>query len=264
MPVTDIVFWRNFSAIMVMMPWWVRAYEYAGTIKLSPYMLRSLCGITAMILWFYALHLLPLADAVVISFTAPIFVTLSAIIILKEVVKIHRWVAIAFGFIGVLVIVQPSNGNSLPWIGVVCDLLAAVVGAISVTLIKHLSGKHPPTLMLTIMTAFMSFFSLPLLWFGLNQPTDLQFFVIMTMGATAILGQYGMIRALTLMDSSEASPFDFLRLPFTAGFGYLFFSEKIGLSTIIGGTIIFLSNLYIIKRERQYKRDLLINQQIIQ
>lgn len=254
MPVTQVVFWRNFAALLAMLPWAAATWQYTKTIRVRIHAYRSLCGVVAMLLWFYTIAKLPMADAVVISFTTPMFATLAAVLFLGEVVRWHRWAAIGFGFVGVLIIINPQGPHLLPWLGVVSGLASAVLAAISITLIKHLSSQHPPVLMLSLIAAFMLMFSLPLLLLGLQTPSLYQIGLIALMGVTAQIGQYGVIRAFETMESSEASPLDFFRLPFAAAFGYIFFHEVVSPTTWIGATIIFLSNLYIIRREHKLKR----------
>jgi drug/metabolite transporter (DMT)-like permease len=254
MPVTQVVFWRNFAALLAMLPWAAPTWQYAKTIRVRIHAYRSLCGVVAMLLWFYTIAMLPMADAVVISFTTPMFATLAAVLFLGEVVRWHRWAAIGFGFIGVLIIINPQGPHLLPWLGVASGLASAVLAAISITLIKHLSLQHPPILMLSLIAAFMLMFSLPLLLLGLQTPSLYQIGLIALMGVTAQIGQYGVIRAFETMESSEASPLDFFRLPFAAAFGYIFFHEVVSPTTWIGAAIIFLSNLYIIRREHKLKR----------
>lgn len=254
MPVTQVVFWRNFAALLAMLPWAAPTWQYTKTIRVRIHAYRSLCGVMAMLLWFYTLAKLPMADAVVISFTTPMFATLAAVLFLGEVVRWHRWAAIGFGFVGVLIIINPQGPHLLPWLGVVSGLASAVLAAISITLIKHLSSQHPPVLMLSLISAFMVMFSLPLLLLGLQTPSLYQIGLIALMGVTAQIGQYGVIRAFETMESSEASPLDFFRLPFAAAFGYIFFDEVVSPTTWVGAAVIFLSNLYIIRREHKRKR----------
>jgi drug/metabolite transporter (DMT)-like permease len=254
LPVTQVVFWRNFAALIAMLPWASKTWSYTKTITVKIHAYRSLCGVAAMLLWFYTITLLPLADAVVISFTTPMFATLAAVVFLGEVVRWHRWAAIGFGFLGVVIIINPQGSHVMPWIGVLSGLASAVLGAISITLIKHLSGQHPPVLMLSLIASFMLIFSMPLLLLGLQAPSLLQMGLIALMGVTAQIGQYGVIRAFETMESSEASPLDFFRLPFAAGFGYIFFHETVSPSTWIGAAVIFMANFYIIRREHRLKR----------
>lgn len=254
MPVTQVVFWRNFAAIIAMLPWAAPTWNYVKTIRITIHAYRSLCGVVAMLLWFYTIALLPLADAVVISFTTPMFATLAAVFFLGEVVRWHRWAAIGFGFVGVVIMINPQNPHLLPWLGILSGLASAVLGAISITLIKHLSGQHPPVLMLSVIAAFMLILSMPLLLLGLQAPSLYQMGLIALMGVTAQIGQYGVIRAFETMESSEASPLDFFRLPFAAAFGYIFFHEVVSPTTWVGAGVIFLSNLYIIRREHKLKR----------
>ena len=111
-----IVFWRLLFSLLFMMPWVVRNGVGAlKTERINLFLFRAVVGIVAMLIWFYALGMMPLPQATALSFTGPIFTTIAAIIVLKERPGIYRISAILIGFIGVLIIIRPGVSD-LIWL----------------------------------------------------------------------------------------------------------------------------------------------------
>ena len=102
-------FWRNFFGLFFMLPWLFR--NGCGTLKTDRFWmftLRSAISFVAMVTGFWSLSLMPFAKAISMSFTAPLFATLLAAVVLKERVRLRRWTATVVGFLGVLVVLQPE------------------------------------------------------------------------------------------------------------------------------------------------------------
>src|SRR6478672_7684270 len=111
----ELVFYRSLFSLPVVL-FWVLKRENFQVLRPNnplPHAWRSALGLTSMGLTFQALILLPLAEATAINFTAPIFATILSFLILREQVGVHRWAAVAFGFIGVLIVARPG-GSSIP------------------------------------------------------------------------------------------------------------------------------------------------------
>jgi drug/metabolite transporter (DMT)-like permease len=105
----QVAFFRNFFSLMFMLPWLAKAgFGGLHTRKAWLYTTRSLTGLAAMLTWFYALSVMPLGEAVALSFTTPLFATIGAALFLGEVVRLRRWSATVVGFLGVLVIIRPD------------------------------------------------------------------------------------------------------------------------------------------------------------
>ena len=110
MHVFEIVFLRNLAGLAVLLPWLIKSGpSVLSTNRPGLFAIRSLFGFISMVSWFFAVTAIPLAEAVSLNFTAPIFGTLLAIIVLKEVVGIRRWAAVIIGFAGAMIILRPGT-----------------------------------------------------------------------------------------------------------------------------------------------------------
>jgi drug/metabolite transporter (DMT)-like permease len=105
----QVVFFRTAFGLLAMLPWLLRqGLGVMRTSHLRLHLLRALIAIFAMVGWFTSVSLLPLAEATALSFTAPIFTSVLAVLILGEAMRLRRWSATAIGFLGALLIVRPG------------------------------------------------------------------------------------------------------------------------------------------------------------
>src|SRR5690606_37707391 len=117
------------------------------TDKLRYYVLRCAIGMVAMLAGFWAIVNLPLATAISLSYSTPLFVTIGAVLVLGEIVRMRRWSAVVVGFLGVLVIVRPGTAAFTP--ALLVPLLAAACSAMVAISIKWLTrSEHPDTIVL--------------------------------------------------------------------------------------------------------------------
>ena len=139
----QIAFFRASFALIFMLPWAIhRGAASLRTAHLKIHIGRSIVSVFSMYCWFTAVIVLPLADAVALNFTAPLFVTIGAALILRELVGPRRWAATAVGFLGTIVVLRPgfaevSAYSALP-------ILAAVCIATNTLLVKRLSRHDAP------------------------------------------------------------------------------------------------------------------------
>ncbi len=244
----QIVFFRNLFGLAFMLPWVVRSR--AGSLRTDRfrlYLVRSLLGVAAMGMWFWALTVLPLAEAVSLSFTTPLFVTVGAALVLREEVKARRWSATVVGFIGALIILRPGiEPLSLPTMVVV---VSAMTMAASVLLIKTLSRTETPAAIVFYMGLFMTPLSLPPALAVWQWPSAEVWLLMALLGGFGTAGHLLFTGALRVTDASAVMPFDFIRLPFSALFGYWLFAQTADLWTWIGAGVIFAAGAYITHRE---------------
>jgi drug/metabolite transporter (DMT)-like permease len=200
-----------------------------------------------MILSFAAYHLMPLADAVAISFMAPLVLTALSVPILGERVGIHRWSAVIVGFGGVLVIVNPGAG--MLSLGVAVAIGAAVAQALSMVTIRQLNRTDRPLAIVFYYMLFSTLFTalpLPLLW---QAPSGTDWALAVLMGGTGCLGQYLMTRAFSLAPAAVVSPFNYVGLLWATVLGWIFWGDVLTLHVVIGAAIVIASGLYILYRE---------------
>ncbi len=244
----EIIFFRNLFGMAVMLPWLLR--HGLGTLRTGRiwlYALRALIGLGAMTAWFQAVASMNLADAVALSFTAPLFATVIAVFLLREVVRLRRWAAVGAGFLGAMVILRPGFAAVPPEAFYV--LFSAAMIGIAVSLVKILSRTEAAApivfymvLMLTPASAIPALF----VW---KTPAPEEFLWLLALGGVATLGHLCLVRAFACADATAVLPFDFVRLPIIAAIGYFAFGQKVDGWTALGATIIIASSVYIAHRE---------------
>ena len=151
----QIAFFRNLFALAFMLPWLGRV-GFAGlaTRRLKTHVGRAVLGLAAMVCWFYAVTLLPLAEAVSLNFTVPIFATAGAAIFLGETVRARRWTATAVGFLGVLVILRPGFTEMTAVMAL--PIAAAVFMAASTLFVKSLSETESASVVVFYMNLILT------------------------------------------------------------------------------------------------------------
>jgi drug/metabolite transporter (DMT)-like permease len=148
----EIAFFRNFFGLVAALPLLLRhGPGLLRTTQLPRYFVRCLVGVVSMFCGFWAIGHLPLAQAVSLSYSTPIFVTIAAVIFLHEQVRARRWTAVVLGFIGVLVIVRPGTGDFTA--GTLVAVTAALLSGIVSIQIKQLSRVEPADRIVLFTTA---------------------------------------------------------------------------------------------------------------
>ena len=244
----QLTFFRAFFAFLFMLPWAVRmGIASLRTQHLRLHVSRSLISWLSMYLWFTAVAVLPLADAVALNFTAPLFVTVGAAIVLHEVVGIRRWTATAIGFLGTLVILRPgfvelNLHNALP-------ILSAICVAATTMIIKTLSRYDAPGTIVLYMNLFLAPLALVPALFVWIWPSPQVWGLMISLGLLGAVSHVLLTRAYVHADASAVQPFDYTRLPFVALLGYLFFAEVPSGWIWLGGLMIAGAAIYTARRE---------------
>jgi drug/metabolite transporter (DMT)-like permease len=245
----EIAFFRNVFALLVILPWFVRyGLEPLRTTRFGLHILRTAFNIMAMLSFFYALTITPLAEVTALGFTAPIFATMLAVLILGEVVRLRRWSAIAVGFVGVLIIVRP--GLETIGLGQLLTLFSSLAWACALMTIKTLGRSEPSITIIAYMSLLMIPLSLVpalLVW---QTPDMWQLAWLALIGLLGGTGQFCMTEALRQADTAVVMPLDFCKLLWVTALAYLAFGEVPDRYTWLGGAVIFASTLYIAYRER--------------
>jgi drug/metabolite transporter (DMT)-like permease len=244
----EVVFLRNLLATLMLSPlllW--RGASLLRSSQLSLYGLRVLVSLLSMQAWFYALALIPIGEVTAISFLAPVFGTLGAILLLGERVRLRRWTAIMVGFLGAMVILRP--GMAPLGIGQLCAVFNAMSIGIVAVMIKQLTTVDDPDKIVFLTNLMLTPLSLApalLVW---TWPTLDALLPVLGLGLTAVLGHVALVRGYAATDASLAMTFEFSRLPFSVAIAYFAFGETIDRWTWVGAAIIFASAVYITRRE---------------
>jgi drug/metabolite transporter (DMT)-like permease len=252
-PVAQIIFFRGLISMFVLaiVAWRGEGLHLLTTRNWRAHAARSLAGALAMFCWFAALTMIPLAQMTAISFTIPLFLTVLAMVFLKERIHAYRWTALGIGFAGVIIIVAPDltagNGNML---GVGVSLLAAVLAAFALLFLRRMSGhEHALTITFYFFVTSTSLALLTLLFSGWPAPTRTQWMLILMTGLFGVFGQLFMSYTYRYAEASLVAPLDYVSMLIAIVVGYYFFSEIPNLSTWIGAPLVIASGGIILWRE---------------
>ena len=246
----EIAFFRNLFGFVFTLPLLVRhGWGLLHTNKLPLYLLRSAIGMVGMLAGFWAIVHLPLAQAVALSYSTPIFVTIGAAIWFREKVGLMRWSAVIVGLIGALIVLKPGSGV-LSWAAITAAGSSAL-WAVSLLMSKALAKYDS----VTTITFYQPLMILPVAFLATipvwTMPSLEVWLCLFGMGCAAAIGNYGYIKAIRIADVSISMPADYLRLLWMSSWGYWLFGEIPGLSTWVGAALIIAAAFFITIRERQ-------------
>ena len=250
----EIAFFRSFLGLFILAPLLIRQrFRPLRTNNMKLLFLRGAINAAAMLMFFHGLSITPLAEATALSFTAPLFATLLAMLFLGEVVQvIRRWIAILIGFAGTLVIIQP--GVTEIGLGPVLILTATILWSFALIIIKFLTRTESNVTITVYASVFLSPFTLIAAIFVWRWPTMEEAGWLCMIAFLGTIAQIAMNQSLKLADTSVVLPVDFSKLIW-AFIGFFFFGELPDLYTWIGGAMIFISTTYIAVRESRLKKQ---------
>ena len=261
----QITLFRLLVSLVLIAPFLIRAGRQAGGIHTSVpglQVLRGIVGTSAMMLGFYAIVNLPLAEAQAISFTRTLFLVPLAAFLLSEAVGVRRWVAVLIGFVGVLIILRPGSGLTFS-LGALAGLGHAFLVAVATILVSIVSRHdRPVTLMFYTGLVGTLFAAIPaiLVW---TNPTLEEYGMLFLMGIFAAAAHNCFIRAYAIGEASAIAPFDYIRLVLAGVAGYLVFDTIPDRYSWLGAGVIISSAFYIIRREAQIAKTRTIKTQTI-
>lgn len=250
----EIVFWRMAISMAILLPWYVwKGMHLLKTSRVGMHAMRAIVNFSGMLMWFFAISVVPLGKAVAIHFTLPLFLLVLAILFLGERVGLRRITATLIGFGGVMVVLRPDTSEiGLPELMI---LGSAALYAGTVVFLKFMVKTETPLALTFYTNAFIFLFSIPLAIWTWNGPAVDDIVPIIIIGVMGTFAPFLYTTALRLADASVIGPTDFLRLPLTAGFAFALFGEVPEIWVWIGGGIIFLSTWYITARENRLERE---------
>ena len=211
---------------------------------------RGVAAALSATLFIIGLNFVALADAVSVTFVAPLVVTMLAAMLLGERVGLHRWTATVIGFLGTLIVIRPGFAAFHP--GLLLPLMAAVLFAVRQVISRHIGSRDrtETTLAYTALTAFLMLSVVqPFIW----QPVgSLKLIMIITsMSLMAALGEFLVIRALEVGQAVFVSPLHYTIIIWASLYGYVIFGQFPDMWTWAGSFVIMASGLYIFHRERK-------------
>jgi len=244
-----IAWWRNFIYLLIAVPF---GLWREGARVCRPYhpwfnIARGLSAIAGTILFLTGLRYMPIPDATAIAFISPIFVMALSIFFLGEVVGIRRWLAALVGFVGVLVIVQP--GTSGFQTASVFTLAAAFIGAFSTILTRKAVRDSAEVMM--VWTSVIGFGVVTaIIWPDLGIPSWHEAVFGVAGGLAFALGQVCCVFAYRMAPASLLAPFSYIQMVSAMSVSFVIWGIIPGANTMIGASMIVLSGLYSLHRER--------------
>ena len=262
-PIGEVVFYRSAFAIVPIILIYAWRGELAATVRTERplgQLNRGALSVVGMFCNFGALARLPLVESNAISFTSPLFSVAFAALFLKERVRIYRWSAVIFGFIGVLVVLAPHlSGDELTIAMASATSVGGVIYAIAGSITN--AGTMIQTRLLTqseTTSSIVFYFSLIcaiaglVTWpFGWIAPTGREFLILACIGFLGGTGHIVLTESYRHAAASVVAPFDYTSMILALILGYVMFGETPTVMIIIGSAIIAAAGLFVIWRERQ-------------
>lgn len=208
--------------------------------------LRGLIGTIALICVFYAVTVLPLAEATLLQYLYPIFTTLLAFVFLKEGIQRSALVCIFLSLTGLLIMVQPAflfgtvagNHEPLPFLGVASALLGALGSGTAYVVVRRLSDSEDAS----VIIFYFPFMALPvsclLLWNDFILPTGISWLLLLLVGLFTQVAQYGLTKAMQTERAGKASAYSYVQVIFSAILGWIVFNEIPTIGTVFGAVFI--------------------------
>ena len=248
-PIAQMVFFRSAFSLLpaALLVWRAGGFSVLRTQRPLAHLLRAALWGGSLAAAFISYRLLTLADAVSLSFAAPLFLTALSWPLLHERVGRYRWSAVVVGFLGVLVMARPTGGGDP--VGILCGVLNALFGALGSIATRGLSRTERSPAVVFYMGVFMSLFALPALPFAWVTPGPIDLLALVSLGLVGGIGQYWTTQALFYAPAAAIAPFNYSALIWGLLLGFLFWHEVPDRATLVGATIVTLSGLYILHRE---------------
>jgi drug/metabolite transporter (DMT)-like permease len=252
LPAVQAAFIRYVFGTLLILPLFVRLlldsrFSMPQTGQLKLYIYRGLAHGIAVMLWFYAMARIPIAEVTAIGYMAPIFTTVGAAIFLHEVLHVRRILAVVISFLGAIIILRP--GIEAIELGSLAQLLAAPAFAASFLLAKKLTATRSSTEIVVMLSIFCTLVLLPGAWLQWRQPTPNELYLLLLTAVFATAGHFALTRAFACAPITVTQPVFFLQLVWASLLGYFAFGETPDPWVIVGGGVIIVSVTYISHRE---------------
>ncbi len=248
--VFEIAFFRNLFGVLIFLPVLFRTEANPlRTRKFGLLTLRAILNTVAMLAFFYALTLIPLTDVTALSFTTPLFASMLAIVILRETMSGRRWIGLAIGLLGALVILRP--GFQVIGLGSLMVLLSSGVWACALMCIKVLTRTESAltiALYAALMQVPVAFVASLFVWVW---PSWWQLGLLAIIGGLGGFAQLCLSQAFRDADTTLVLPVDFTKLIWAGLAGFLLFGEIPDIWTVLGAVVVFGAVFYMAGQDRR-------------
>jgi drug/metabolite transporter (DMT)-like permease len=255
-PVGEVLCLRSFASLIagaaMILP--VSGLSAFATHRPRDHLARGLSQAISQFCLLLAFSLMPLAGAVAINFSAPLFAALVSIIWLKEPAGFIRGGALVIGFVGVLIVTNPSS-NSLT-LGALFALTNAVMYGTVTVAVRGMTRTESANTLVMWQLAVLAFFHSFLLLFGWRSPSTIDAAMLFGTGFTNAIGQWFWTKALHLAPAPAVTPFYYLMLVWALMFGFFIWGDVPSASLLVGSAIVVTTGLFLFLREARLQRQL--------
>ena len=247
----ELIFWRQALTFLLIGGFLLFLGKIAilHTQRMAAHARRAVYGITGMVFVYGAIVLLPLAEATTLSFTTPMWAVILSMILFREKIGRYRAVAIALGFAGVLIVMQPGGEALNPW-GVVVGLIAAFMVALISIQIQDLNTTESPWAIVfwfTALTTPLAAIAMPFVSVAHDQTT---WMIILAMAVCGAIAQMLLTSSLRFGSAATIIIMDYTSLIWATMFGYLLFDRVPPATLAIGAPLVIASGLLVAWRQR--------------
>ena len=255
----ELIFWRQLITTILLAAGLALTGRFAllRTQRLPAHARRAASGLFGMIFTYGAVLLLPLAEATTLGFTAPVFAVLLAIVLLRERIGPYRWSAVAIGFAGVIVVMQPFSGlhEGVTLAGVAVGLVAPFMVALISFQIQDLNTTENPWSIVFWFAALTTPVAALALPFVIAAHDPLTWALILGMGLVGAAAQMLLTTSLRFGSAAVILLMDYTALLWASFYGYYIFDRAAPASLWLGAPLIIGAGLLIAWRERQLARS---------
>ena len=252
-PVIEAAFIRYLFGVLLVLPSLAilfRRLPKSGDLAIFAW--RGLAHGIGVMLWFYAMVHIPIAEVTAIGYATPIFITIGAAVFLGEHLKLRRVIAVLIGVLGAFIILRPGFQELV--LGQLAQLVAAPLFAISLIIAKKLTGRYSSSVIVGMLSLFCTLVLLPGALYQWQTPSWQDTVLLALTAVLATAGHYTMVQAFRYAPITVTQPIGILQLVWAALIGMAFFNEPIDPFVLLGGTIIVASATYIAHREAKLVR----------
>ena len=241
-------FIRYFFGVLIFVPALMRlAGNMPSPTLMKLFTMRGLVHGFAVMLWFYAMARIPIAEVTALGYTAPIFVTIGAAFFFREKLHFRRIAAVLVGFIGVMIILRPGFESISA--GQLAQLVAAPLFACSFLFAKRLTEEADPGVIVMMLSLICTIVLLPGALLNWSTPTLAEVLWLALTAVFATVGHYTMTRAIQSAPLTVTQPIGFLQLIWATALGVAVFGEPVDPFVILGGGIVVAAITFISHRE---------------
>lgn len=261
-PTGQVVFFRSFLALFPLLLW----LNYQGNVRASlktknilGHLIRGFSGTGGMFFNYLALVYISLADATALSYAAPLFTVIMAALLLKEQVRLYRWIAVIIGFSGILIMLagplrhSVSTATAAASFGVIFALLAALCTATSLVQIRFLNGIEHPGAIVFYFSLMTTVIGLATSLFGWCSPSPLQWALLIGCGLLGGVAQILVTLSLRYADASLLAPFDYTTLLWSMLIGFVMLGAVPSMTTVTGAAIVAGAGLFALWGDRRWR-----------